>query len=122
MSQPLESRGVHAAAVIATARETEWPRFRVLFSGSIVSPRPAAATQAFLRALVERADAMLAVRAPHLSPEWRTRCARVSVELVRALLPLVVASEPAERDAMVRELKDAERAYLEPAICGRRGP
>jgi hypothetical protein len=40
------------------------------------------------------------MRAPHLAPKRRHRCARVSVELVRALLPLVVASDPSERDAM----------------------
>jgi AcrR family transcriptional regulator len=90
------------------------PGFQALFSGSIVSPRLAAATQAFLQAVVGRADAMLAVRAPQLSPERRAHCARVSVELVRALLPLVVAVAPAERDAMVRELKAAQRGYLEP--------
>ena len=88
------------------------PGFQALFSGSIVSPRLAAATQAFLQAVVGRAEAMLAVRAPRLSLDRRARCARVSVELVRALLPLVVASEPAERDAMVRELKAAQRGYL----------
>lgn len=90
------------------------PGFQALFTGSIVSPRLAAATQAFLQAVVGRVDAMLVVRAPRLSPERRARCARVSVELVRALLPLVVASEPAERNMVVRELKAAQRGYLEP--------
>jgi hypothetical protein len=37
---------------------------------------------------------------------------RVSVEIVRALLPLVVAAGPAERDAVVAELKAADRGYL----------
>jgi AcrR family transcriptional regulator len=90
------------------------PGFQALFTGSMVSPRLAAAVQGFLSAVVGRAEAMLAVRAPGLSPERRARCARVSVELVRALLPLVVASDPAERDAMVAELKAAQRGYLAP--------
>jgi AcrR family transcriptional regulator len=90
------------------------PGFQALFTGSMVSPRLAAAVQSFLKAVVGRAEAMFAVRAPRLTPERRARCARVSVELVRALLPLVVASNPAERDAMVAELKAAQRGYLAP--------
>ena len=88
------------------------PGFQALFTGSLVSPRLASAIEAFLSAVVGRADAMLAVRAPGLSAERRARCARVSVEIVRAVLPLVVASDPAERDAVVAELKIAERGYL----------
>jgi AcrR family transcriptional regulator len=88
------------------------PGFQALFSGSIVSPRLATAVQGFLQAVVGRAEVVLAVRAPHLPPARRARCARVSVELVRALLPLVIASDPAERDAMVAELKAAQRGYL----------
>lgn len=90
------------------------PGFQALFSGSIVSPRLAGATQGFLQAVVRRVEAMFAVRAPGLSTERRARCARVSVELVRALLPLVVASDPTERDAMITELKAAQRGYLAP--------
>jgi len=93
------------------------PGFQAMFSGSIVSPRLASATQAFLAAVVGRAEAMLAVRAPHLSPKRRRRCARVSVELVRALLPLVVASDPSERDAVVAELKAVQRGYLAPLFA-----
>jgi AcrR family transcriptional regulator len=90
------------------------PGFQALFSGSIVSPRLASAVQGFLDAVVARAEAIFEVRAPQLNSERRARCARVSVELVRALLPLVVASDPHERDAMVAELKAAQRGYLAP--------
>src|SRR5215831_4302790 len=93
------------------------PGFQALFSGSIVSPRLASAVQGFLQAVVGRAEAMLVVRAPHLALERRARCARVSVELVRALLPLVVASDPAKRNAMVAELKAAQRGYLAPLFA-----
>jgi AcrR family transcriptional regulator len=96
------------------------PGFQALFTGSMVSTRLAAAVQGFLQAVVGRAEAMFAVRAPGLSPERRARCARVSVELVRALLPLVVSSDPAERDAMVAELKAAQRGYLAPLFAGLR--
>ncbi|HET6314912.1 MAG TPA: TetR/AcrR family transcriptional regulator [Chloroflexota bacterium] len=93
------------------------PGFQALFSGSIVSPRLTSAVNGFLQAVVRRAEAMLAVRAPHLPPDRRARCARVSVELVRALLPLVVASDPAERHAMVAEVKAVQRAYLAPLFA-----
>jgi AcrR family transcriptional regulator len=98
------------------------PGFQALFSGSIVSPRLAGATQGFLQAVVRRAEAMLAVRAPNMSPERRARCARVSVELVRALLPLGVAADPTERDAVVVELKAAQRGYLAPLLRGSDSP
>src|ERR1051326_2513307 len=97
------------------------PGFQALFTGSLISPRLAAAIDSFLSAIVSRAETMFAVRAPHLSAERRARCARVSVELVRALLPLVVASDPGERDAMVAELKSAQRGYLGP-LFERTGP
>src|SRR5712691_11004862 len=98
------------------------PGFQALFSGSIVSPRLASATQGFLQAVVRRAEAVFAVRAPNMSPERRARCARVSVELVRALLPLVVAADPTERDAVVVELKAAQRGYLAPLLRGSDSP
>ena len=93
------------------------PGFQALFSGSMVSPRLATAVQGFLDAVVHRVEGMLAVRAPRLTPERRARCARVSVELWRALLPLVVASDPAEQGAMVAELKAVQRGYLAPLFA-----
>jgi AcrR family transcriptional regulator len=94
------------------------PGFWTVFGGSTVSPRLAAATRDFMHAVHERAEAMFVARAPHLSAAERTRCAKVSVQLIRALLPLVVAADEAERDAVVRELKAAQRGYLEPIFNG----
>jgi AcrR family transcriptional regulator len=96
------------------------PGFWTLLDGSTVSPRLAVATRNFMDAVHERAEAMFAARAPHLSAAERTRCAKVSVQLIRAPLPLVVAADEAERDAVVRELKAAQRGYLEPIFAGRR--
>jgi AcrR family transcriptional regulator len=90
------------------------PGFLALFAGSDLSPRLAAVTQAFHDGVIERAERILAARAPALPPDRRRRCARVSVQLVRALLPLVAAAEPAERAAMVAELKAVQRGYLAP--------
>jgi len=88
------------------------PGFRALWAGSDPSPRLAAVTEEFHQAVVERAERILAARAPRLPPARLRRCARVSVQLVRALLPLVAAAEPSEREAMVAELKAAQRGYL----------
>jgi AcrR family transcriptional regulator len=96
------------------------PGFWALFGGSTVSPRLATATRDFMNAVHERAEAMFAVRAPHLSPSERARCAKVSVQLIRALLALVGAADPAEREAVVREIKAAQHGYLEPIFSGRR--
>jgi AcrR family transcriptional regulator len=96
------------------------PGFLTLFGGSAVSPRLAAAAQEFLSAVHERAEAMFAVRALHLSPIERSRCAKVSVQLIRALLPLVVTANTEERDAVVRELKAAQRGYLAPIFARKR--
>lgn len=96
------------------------PGFWTLFGGSTVSPRLAVATRDFMDSVYERTEAMFAVRAPHLSEVQRARCAKVSVQLIRALLPLVVAADPAERQAVVQELKAAQRGYLEPIFRGQR--
>lgn len=98
------------------------PGFQALFTGSIVSPRLASAVEGFVGAVVHRAEAILAVRAPHLPPDRRARCARVSVELVRALLPLIVATDLNERDAMIAELKAVQRGYLVPLFAGAATP
>ena len=42
------------------------------------------------------------------------------MELIRALLPLVVAADSAQRDAVVEELKAAQRGYLTPIFDGQR--
>ncbi len=93
------------------------PGFLALFAGSDVSPRLAAVTEEFHRGVVGRAERLIAARAPALPRDRLRRCARVSVQIVRALLPLVAASDPAERAAMVGELKAAQRGYLAPILA-----
>jgi AcrR family transcriptional regulator len=92
------------------------PGFLALFAGSDVSPRLAAVTHDFHEGVVERAERILRARDPHLPPDKLERAARVSVQIVRALLPLVAAADPAERAAMVDELKAVQRGYLAPIV------
>jgi Tetracyclin repressor-like, C-terminal domain len=61
-----------------------------------------------------RAESILAARSTHLPPDRIKRYARVGVQLVKALLPLVAMAKPAERAALVGELKAVQRAYLAP--------
>lgn len=97
------------------------PGFLALFAGSDVSPRLAAATNDFHAGVVERAERILAARVPGLPSAKRRRVARVSVQIVRALLPLIASADPAERAAMIDELKAAQYGYLEPIVGGTHG-
>jgi AcrR family transcriptional regulator len=92
------------------------PGFLALFAGSDVSPRLAVVTHDFHEGVVKRAERILAARAPRLPRDKRKRVARVSVQIVRALLPLIAAADPAERSAMVDELKAVQRGYLAPIV------
>jgi hypothetical protein len=76
-----DKHGSKRAIAEALATCTSRTRFWTLFGGSTVSPRLAVATRDFMAAVHERAAAMFAVRAPHLSSAERTRCASISVHL-----------------------------------------
>src|SRR5262245_5844994 len=71
------------------------PGLLALFAGSQVSPRLAAVTHDFHEGIVERAERILMARQPKLPLAQRKRVARVSVQIVRALLPLIAATAPA---------------------------
>lgn len=88
------------------------PGFQALYAGADLSPRLAALTRRLHEAVLERVETALAIRTPTLAAEQRARYARVSVQLVKALLSLIVAADDAERAALVGELKRALRGYL----------
>jgi AcrR family transcriptional regulator len=92
------------------------PGFLALFAGSDMSPRLAAVTRDFHEGVVERAERILMARAPYLAPDQVRRVGRVSVQIVRALLPLIASADPAERSAMIGELKAVQRGYLAPVV------
>jgi AcrR family transcriptional regulator len=56
------------------------------------------------------------VRAPHLSPAQRRLSATMAVQLFKAVLPLVLRAEEAERKLLVRELKTVLQCYLGPLL------
>jgi AcrR family transcriptional regulator len=90
--------------------------FLALFAGSDASPRLAAVMHDFHEGVVERAGRILRARDPNLPLAKLERVARVSVQIVRALLPLVAAADPADRSAVVDELKAVQRGYLAPIV------
>ncbi len=88
------------------------PTFKTLMYAAEVSPKLAAGTQALQDAVLERVDALIAARVPSLSKKERARAANVSVQIFKALMPMVLGAKPAERAAVVRELKAALAGYL----------
>ena len=56
------------------------------------------------------------VRAPRLSPKQRRLSATMSVQLFKAVLPLLLQAEEAKRKLLVRELKTVLQRYLEPLL------
>ncbi len=88
------------------------PSFKTLMYTADVSPKLATSTQALQDTVLERVDAVIAARAPDLSKRQRSRAATVSVQIFKALMPMVLAAKPSERSAIVRELKAALHGYL----------
>ncbi|NBE54820.1 TetR family transcriptional regulator [Streptomyces sp. YC537] len=92
------------------------PGFKALFARPDMPEGLTDAARPIQAALLDRIEAMIAVRAPELPEAERHRTARVGINLFQALIPLVVATEEAERPLMVAELKKALRGYLGPVI------
>jgi len=67
------------------------------------------------REVVERVEAVLAVRAPGLDEARRRLYATVSTYIVEGLLPLTISSDggPSPRPEVVAEIKSALGAYME---------
>ena len=78
------------------------------------STNPAADIKESLRQqLVE----LFLTRKPRMSPIKAHRYAEITVQMVRALLWLYVDTEPAEREALVAEIKSALVNYLSPRLA-----
>jgi AcrR family transcriptional regulator len=89
------------------------PGAKALLTGSDLSPRLATSTQRLHDAVIERVDALIAMRVPGMKPKERVRAAQVSVQIFKAILPMVMSAGRSERPSVVRELKSALRGYLE---------
>lgn len=70
------------------------------------------AAQALIEEIITRLDALIALREPWIDPVKRRLHVQITVEVVRALLPLTVTSEGEQRPEVVAELKRLLRAYM----------
>ncbi|MFI0367834.1 TetR/AcrR family transcriptional regulator [Actinomadura sp. 1N219] len=92
------------------------PGFKALFARSDMPAAMTAATRPLHAAVSGRVEAIIAARAPDLPADRCARTAQISVHMFKALLPLVLAAEGAERATLRAELKQALHRYLEPVI------
>lgn len=86
--------------------------FKALFARSDMPPSLREATAPLHDALHGRVAAILAARSPAADPEHVERAALVAIQLVRGMMPLVVAADGAERDALAAEMRRAVASYL----------
>ncbi|MCK9795893.1 TetR/AcrR family transcriptional regulator [Isoptericola sp. 4D.3] len=92
------------------------PAFKTLFARTDPPPGLAEATAPLDASIHERAAALVAARAPQLAPADAARVSVVATQLVRAMMPLVVAASGAERERLAAEARSAVAAYLRVAL------
>ncbi len=70
------------------------------------------AAQSLIEEIISRLDALIALREPWIDPVKRRLHVQITVEVVRALLPLTVTPDGTPRPEVVAELKRLLRAYM----------
>lgn len=90
--------------------------FKALFARADMPPTLTEAVAPLHAALLGRVVGLLSLRAPELPAAVVERAAVVSIQIVRAMMPLIVAADGAERDALVGELRAALHGYLAPML------
>jgi AcrR family transcriptional regulator len=107
-------RTVDAVVAFKTGR----PAFWALLHGSATADPLGDASRRLEGQLVDRLDALYAVRAPHLSPARRALIAQVSVATVKSLMGLIMdEARTAAPPEATTELKRLLTNYLEPALA-----
>jgi len=92
------------------------PAFLLLFSRSASLSQFTSSAHALQKEVQIRFEAGFQRRAPNLSSTQRILCATMSVQLFKAILPLLLQAEEAERRLLMRELKTVLLRYLEPLL------
>ncbi|WP_198652913.1 TetR/AcrR family transcriptional regulator [Actinocorallia populi] len=90
------------------------PGFKALFARPDMPAGLAEAARPIQEALFARVTAIVAVRAPALSPAERALTARVLIQVFQAMVPLIIAAPPEERPLLTTELKHLLGRYLAP--------
>ncbi len=92
------------------------PGFLALFAGSYTSQRLADVARDLPGEVEARIENGIALYAPDLPLEQQRRIATISLQIVKALLPLAAT----QKSWVVCEMKAALSGYLEPLICTNR--
>ncbi|MGW6424929.1 TetR/AcrR family transcriptional regulator [Nocardia sp. NPDC055053] len=115
---PDESAGLDIDALLDGVLDTlvefnvAHPGFKALFARTDMPESLRAAIAPAHGALHARFEALLGVAFPELAPEDRQRATIVAIQLVRGMMPLIVDADPAQRPALVDELRLVLRSYL----------
>jgi AcrR family transcriptional regulator len=80
------------------------------------APRSTNPAADIVESLRQQLVVLFLTRKPRMSPIKAHRYAEITVQMVRALLWLYVDTEPAEREALVAEIKSALVNYLSPRL------
>jgi len=89
------------------------PGFLGMFYGSPTSSHLAAAAERLNRECVAGAEASMEARSPTLDPSRRRLYATITVQVIRALLPLAETAGPARRRQVLGEIKKLLMRYLD---------
>lgn len=98
------------APVVAYGLAT--PGFHALFAERRMPDHLRASAHQLHGAMVGRVDAIIRGLEPSMPEATRARRTVVAVQLCRALMPMIVSADDAERPALVQELKTALARYL----------
>ncbi|MEO3854164.1 TetR/AcrR family transcriptional regulator [Acrocarpospora sp. B8E8] len=90
------------------------PGAKALFGNTDMPARLAGAARPLQEAVVGRVAAIIGARFPRLPATERNLAALVTVRIVAAMMPPIVAAHGVDRDALIAELKKALRGYIAP--------
>jgi AcrR family transcriptional regulator len=88
------------------------PAAHTLLYVSDVSPDVAQVTAALHASVLQQLETIISLRAPHLRRQQLARTARVSIQIFKAMQPLILDAASRQRAAFVRDLKTALIGYL----------
>jgi len=93
---------------------SDWPPWVEL--NTPVSSHVTSLTRALPQALQARFELGFERRAPTLSPMQRRLSAMMSVQIFKAVLPLILRAEEAQRKLLAQDLKTVLQCYLGPLL------
>ncbi|GAA4909010.1 TetR family transcriptional regulator [Stackebrandtia albiflava] len=89
------------------------PGFKALFARTDMPAELAEAVAPIHAVIHGKVGGLLAVLLPELSTKDLERATSVAIQLVRGMMPLIVAADPAARPALVTDLRNVLVGYLD---------